>query len=220
MNKIQVVLADDHMLFREGTRRVIEQEPDLEVTGEASNGEEAVRLVSQLRPQVAILDIAMPGVNGIEAAREIKARNPSTAILILTAYDNDQYIYAMLEAGAAGYLLKNVDAEELTSAIRAVHAGEAVLHPAIARKVFGHFATTHSAAAATPPCTLSDREMEILKLAARGMNNQEIARRLFLSRRTVQSHLGNIFSKMNVGSRTEATLQAFNMGWLSTEDIS
>jgi len=222
MSKIKVVLADDHMLFREGTRRVIEQEPDLEVIGEAADGEEAIKLVSELRPHVALLDIAMPKLNGIEAAREIKARNPATALLILTAYDNDQYIYAILEAGAAGYLLKNVGRQQLVSAIRAVHAGESVLHPAIARKVFGRLATTGPKPDPSPgqDFELSNREMEILLLAAKGMNNQEIADRLFLSRRTIQSHLGNIFNKMKVGSRTEATIKAFGKGWLTMDDVS
>jgi len=220
MSKIRVVLADDHVLFREGTRGVIEQDGDLKVVGEAANGEEAVALVNELNPDVVLMDIAMPKVNGIEATRQIKANNPSTAVLILTAYDNDQYIFALLEAGAAGYLMKNVGGERLVGAVRAVHAGEAVLHPGIARKVFDRFAVSDQAPTRpAQPCHLSNREMEILRLAARGMNNQEIADELFVSRRTIQSHLANIFVKMNVGSRTEATMQAFAKGWLTLSDL-
>ena len=221
MNKIKVIIADDHVLFREGTRNLIEQEPDLEVIGEAGDGDEAVELVTKLRPHVALIDIAMPKVTGIEATRQIKARCPATAVLILTAYDDDPYIFALLEAGAAGYLLKNVTGKELANAIRAVHAGEAVLHPVIARKVFNRFATSGQKPKLTAQSgDLSKREMEILRLAAQGMSNQEIAHSLFLSRRTVQSHLANIFRKMNVGSRTEATLQAFVRGWLTSEDLA
>ena len=178
MRKIKVILADDHVLFREGTRSFIEQEGDIEVVGEASDGEEAIELVTELRPHVALMDIAMPKVNGIEATRRIKVRHPATAVLILTAYDNDQYILALLEAGAAGYLLKNVSGNELVSALRAVHAGEAVLHPTIADKVFHRFASTsQEQRVPMQPRDLSEREMEILSLAAKGMNNQDIASR-------------------------------------------
>ena len=221
MEKIKVVLADDHVLFREGTRNLIEQEQDIEVIGEASDGEEAIELVTKLHPDVALVDIAMPKVNGIEATRQMKARYPATAVLILTAYDNDQYIFALLEAGAAGYLLKNVSGKELVNAIRAVYAGEAVLHPAIAHKVFNRLVTSEQKPGSIVQLNdLSEREMEILRLAAKGMTNKDIADKLFLSRRTVQSHLSNIFRKMNVGSRTEATIQAFGRGWLSLEDIA
>ena len=220
MNKIRVIIADDHALFREGTRNLIEQEADLEVVGEASDGEEAVELVTRLQPHVVLMDIAMPRVNGIEATRQIKARHPAVAVLILTAYDNDQYIVALLEAGAAGYLLKNVSGKELVSAIRAVSAGEAVLHPAIARKVLDRLTTSgHEMGGAVSPQDLSEREMEVLKLAATGISNQEIAKRLFLSRRTVQAHLVNIFRKLDVGSRTEAILQALRRGWFSLDDL-
>ena len=177
--------------------------------------------MTKLQPHVALVDIAMPKVNGIEATRQIKAKYPATAILILTAYDNDQYIFALLEAGAAGYLLKNVSGKELVNAIRAVYAGEAVLHPAIANKVLNRLVTSEKKPGSTVQLNdLSEREMEILRLAAKGMNNKDIANKLFLSRRTVQSHFSNIFRKMNVGSRTEATIQAFGRGWLSLEDIS
>ena len=221
MSKIRVIIADDHVLFREGTRNLIEQEPDMEVVGEAGDGEEAVSLVTQLKPDVALIDIAMPNVNGIEATRQIKARCPATASLILTAYDDDQYVFTLLEAGAAGYLLKNVSGRELANAIRAVHDGEAVLHPTIARKVLSRIAESkQKLEPGGQPNDLSEREMEILRLAARGMNNQDIAEHLYLSRRTVQSHLANIFRKMDVGSRTEATIQAFARGWLTLDDIA
>lgn len=221
MSKIKVVIADDHELFREGTRNLINQEQDMEVVGEASNGEEAVGLVTRLRPNVTLMDIAMPGVNGIEATRQIKARQPAVAVLILTAYDNDQYILALLEAGAAGYLLKNVRGSDLVDAIRSVHAGEAVLHPAIARKVLNRFGTSEQKPGGRiQPVELSEREMEILKLASKGMSNRDIAGNLYLSRRTVQAHLGNIFRKMDVGSRTEAVLQALRKGWLGLDDLA
>jgi len=221
MDKITIVLADDHTFFREGTRGVIEKARNMEVVGEAADGKEAVRLINKLHPNVVLMDIAMPKVNGIEATKQIKVISPTTAVLILTAYDNDQYIFALLEAGAAGYLLKNIDGEELVNAIHAVHSGEAILHPTIARKVFDRFtAPKQESDPEVQSYDLSKREMEILRLAARGMNNQEIADELYLSRRTIQSHLTNIFTKMDVGSRTEATIQAFSKGWFTLSDIS
>jgi NarL family two-component system response regulator LiaR len=221
VNEIKVIIADDHALFREGTRTLIEREKDMKVVGEASNGEEAIELVTRLNPQVALVDIAMPIVNGIDTTRQIKAHHPSTAVLILTAYDNDQYIMALLEAGAAGYLLKNVSGKDLVNAIRAVHAGEAILHPTIAQKVFSRLgAAGGERVEPVPLVELSDREMEILRMAARGMSNQEIATQLYLSRRTIQAHLANIFDKMDVGSRTEAVLQALRKGWLKLDDLA
>lgn len=221
MNKIKVIIADDHVLFREGTRNLIEREKDMEIVGEASDGQEAIELVNQLLPHVVLMDIAMPVVNGIEATRIIKTQHPSTAVLILTAYDNDQYIMALLEAGAAGYLLKNVSGSNLVNAIRSVHAGEAVLHPTIAQKVFSRFGgSSQESVEPVQSIELSERETEILKLAAQGLSNQEVADRLFLSRRTIQSHLANIFRKMDVGSRTEAVLQALKRGWLGLDDLA
>ena len=219
MSKIKILLADDHTVVRQGTRELLEREEDLEVVAEAGDGEEAVRLVAREHPDVVIMDISMPKLNGIEATRQIKASLPGTAVLVLTAYDNDQYIFALLEAGAAGYLLKDVHAEELIKAVRAVHAGESVLHPAIARKVINRFAPAASKRAEeSVQESLTEREMQVLKLAAKGMTNQEIAQELTLSVRTVQTHLSNIFGKMQVGSRTEAVLQGLKKGWLVLDD--
>jgi NarL family two-component system response regulator LiaR len=219
MGKIRILLADDHVLVRQGTRELLEQEEDMEVVAEAGDGEEAVQLATRQRPDVAIMDIAMPRLNGIEATRQIKALRPATAVLVLTAYDDDQYVFALLEAGAAGYLLKDVHADELIKAIRAVNAGESVLHPAIARKVINRFAQpTDKRTEESTLDQLTERELEVLKLAAKGMTNREIASELVISVRTVQVHLSNIFSKMGVGSRTEAVLHALRQGWITLED--
>ncbi len=220
MDKIKILLAEDHVIVREGTRELVQREPDMEVVAEADDGEEAVQLAGKLQPDVVIMDIALPKLNGIEATKQIKALYPATAVLILTAYDNDQYIFALLEAGAAGYLLKTVRGHELIDAIRAVSVGESVLHPKIARKVLSRFmplATKPSEERVTE--LLSERELEVLKLAAKGMSNKDIAEQLFLSVRTVQSHLANIFTKLDVGSRTEAILCGLRRGWFTLEDL-
>lgn len=220
MEKIRVLLAEDHVVVREGTRELIEREPDMEVVAEAGDGEEAVELSKRSRPDVVIMDIAMPKVNGIEATKLIKQELPTTAVLILTAYDNEQYIFALLEAGAAGYLLKNVRRSELISAIRAVQRGESVLHPQIARKVVERFRDTRGPVAIEEPGreVLSERELEVLRLAGKGKSNKDIANDLSLSIRTVQAHLGNIFNKLGVGSRTEAVLLALKKGWLTLDE--
>lgn len=219
MDKIRILLADDHVLVRQGTRELLEKEEDMEVVAEAGDGEEAVRLAASRRPDVVIMDISMPKLNGIEATRQIKARHPATAVLVLTAYDDEQYIFALLEAGAAGYLLKDVQASELIKAVRSVHAGESVLHPVVARKVIHRFAQPAGEdTEATASGRLTEREMQVLKLAARGMTNQEIARELVIGVRTVQVHLSNVFNKIGVGSRTEAVVHALREGWITLED--
>jgi DNA-binding NarL/FixJ family response regulator len=216
---IRILLADDHVLVRQGTRELLEREKDLEVIAEAGDGEEAVRLACEYLPDVVLMDIAMPVLNGIDATRRIKSAKPGVSVLVLSAYDDDQYIFALLEAGAAGYLLKNVGADELVRAIRAVAAGEAVLQPSIVRRVIDRFAQPDAPRAGENPLDqLTERELEVLRLAARGLKNQEIADELSLSVRTVQTHLSNIFGKMGVGSRTEAVLEALKRGWLTLQD--
>jgi NarL family two-component system response regulator LiaR len=219
MEKIRVLLAEDHVVVREGTRELIRKEQDMEVVGEAGDGDEAIELATKLQPDVVIMDIAMPRVNGIEATRRIKELYPSTAVLILTAYDNEQYIFALLDAGAAGYLLKNVRRSELIDAVRAVYAGESVLHPVVARKVLERFKGTKGKAGDEGGRdVLSEREMEVLRLASKGISNKDIAAELVVSARTVQAHLGNIFNKLGVGSRTEAVLYALRRGWFTLDE--
>jgi NarL family two-component system response regulator LiaR len=220
MAKIRILLADDHAIVREGTRRVLEEEDDMEVVAEAGDGEEAVKQATRLKPDVAIVDIAMPKLNGIEATKQIKELVPATAVLILTVFDNDRYVFSLLEAGAAGYLLKNVRGSELVEAIRSVYNGESVLHPSIAGKVLRRFMPSAQGASQGVPAVLTDRELEVLILAAKGMSNKDIAEKLYLSVRTVQGHLARIFDKLAVGSRTEAILRGLKEGWFSLEDIS
>jgi NarL family two-component system response regulator LiaR len=220
MDKIKIIIADDHAVVREGTRTLLEREADMQVLGEASDGEEAVRLIEKLKPDVAILDIAMPKLSGIEVTRQIKPRFPSTAILILSAYDNDEYVFTLLEAGAAGYLLKDVHGREIVEAVRSVYNGESVLHPSIARKVIQRaISSTTKSSEEKQEIELSEREIEVLKLAAKGLSNQDIADSLCISIRTVQGHINNLFHKLNVGSRTEAIFQSVKKGLLSFDDL-
>ena len=220
MDKIKVLIADDHAVVREGTRQILEQEPDIDVVAEAADGEEAVKMAGSFRPDVAIIDISMPKVDGIEATRQIKKLYPTMAVLILSAYDDDQFVFSLLEAGAAGYLLKSIRGRELVDAVRQVHAGESVLHPAIARKVLNRFVPSPDKPGKPKSTeTLSDREIEVLRLATRGLSNQNIADELCLSLRTVQAHLGHIFNKLQVSSRTEAVVHALKQGWVTLEDI-
>jgi DNA-binding NarL/FixJ family response regulator len=217
---IKVLVAEDHPITREGIRKLLESEENFTVIGEASDGEEAVQMVNELEPDVVIMDVAMPRLNGIEATRQIKLMRPATAVLILTAYDDDEYIFGLLEAGAAGYLLKTTSGDELTRAIGAVYKGEPVLDPLITRKVINRFRFPNKTPrAARPAEQLSDREVEIIKLAARGMTNKEIASKLHLSRRTVEGNLRSIFNKLGVGSRTEAVLYGLRKGWLTLEEL-
>ena len=221
MKKITILLAENHVVVRESIRRFLEREANFEVVGEAGDGEEAVQMVSQLKPDVIVMDISMPKLNGIEATKQIKALQPSAVVLILTAYDYEQYIFPLLEAGAAGYLLKDVSSRELISAIQTVHKGEAVLHPTVARKVMERLRQTKVEPTGERALDLlTEREITVLKMAARGMSNNDIAQELHLSVRTIESHLGSIFNKLGVGSRTEAVIQAMKKGWFTLEELA
>ena len=215
---IRLLLAEDHVITRKGIRRVLEDEPDISVVGEADDGEQAVKLASETHPDVVIIDIAMPKLNGIDAAKQIKAQLPTTAILVLSAYDDDEYVFGLLEAGAAGYLLKTVSVEDLVRAVRAVFNGEPVLDPAVARKVIARV-TSHERVREPAKEVLTEREMEILKLAAEGLGNKDISSRLNLSRRTVEGTLRTIFDKLGVGSRVEAILFGLRRGWFKLEQL-
>jgi NarL family two-component system response regulator LiaR len=221
LETIRILIADDHAFVREGTRRILEQEPDLEVVAEAGDGEEALKLACDLKPDVALLDVAMPRLDGIEATRRIKAQCPAVAVLVLSAYDDDQFIFGLLEAGAAGYLLKMVRGQEIVDAIRAVYAGESVLHPSVARKVLNRFAGVSSKSREKKSLDLlTEREMEVLRMVTKGLSNKDIADGLCLSVRTVQGHLANIFNKLRVSSRTEAVVHALKEGWVTLDDVS
>lgn len=219
MNDISIIIADDHVVVRKGTRQILEEEPDFKVVGEAVNGEEAVKLVTELKPNVAIVDIAMPVLDGIKATKRIKAINPSTAVLILSVYDNDEFVFALLEAGAAGYLLKDASGQDIINAIRAICRGESVLHPIIARKIMNRFFPVTTVKKETEK-VLGDRELEVLRLASSALSNQEIADKLGLSLHTVEAHMRHIFTKLQVSSRTEAMLYALKQGWISIDNNS
>ena len=218
MERIKVLVADDHPAFREGLCRLLEEEGDLEVVARAADGEEALRLAKELLPDVAIIDVAMPEVNGIEAAKQIKASCPATAILIVSAYRYESYILASLRAGAAGYLLKNAPLRELINAVRFVHAGEAVFDLKATSSILRRL-VADNAEERRRLRRLQHRELEVLRTAAKGMSNKEIAAELVISERTVQTHMVNIFKKMGVSSRIEAVLRALKEGWLSVDDL-
>ncbi len=208
--RIRVVLADDHALVREGTAELLERAGGIEVVGQAADGLEALRLVETLRPDVLVIDLAMPGLDGVEVTRRATALVPSTAVLALTAHEEEPYVLAMLEAGARGYVTKTARGREVVEAVRGTAAGETVLSPGVAARVLQRAV---GAGKATGP-SLTPREMDVLRLAARGLGNKQIAAELGLSARTVQTHLARIFGKLDVGSRTEAVLYGLRAGWV------
>jgi DNA-binding NarL/FixJ family response regulator len=214
---IRVVLADDHAVVRKGIREFLEGEGDIAVVAEAADGEQAVALVAEHEPDVAVLDIQMPNMTGIEATRRIKAEHPDVQVLILTAYDDDPYIFALLQAGASGYILKTADSSELVQAVRTVHRGESALDPAVTQKVVQQLTSGRPLGAQDTIESLTGRETEVLRLVARGLTNRAIGQTLGISDRTVQGHLANIYGKLNVSSRTEAVIQALRQGWITIE---
>lgn len=216
--KIKILIADDHPLLREALRNTFEQNKDIEVVAEACDGNEAIRLCSEHKPDVVVMDIVMPKVSGIEATKEIKNVSPNTRVLILTAYDDDRYIIGLLESGAVGYLLKSAPGRDLVDAVRKVYAGESVLHPAIIAKLLKY--SVQKLSDNTPPKTgeqLSSRELEVLNLTAQGLTNKDIAKQLFVSVRTIKAHMGSIFNKMEVSSRTEAIVKGIREGLITLE---
>lgn len=210
---IRVILADDHAVVRKGIRDFLTDADDIDVIAEATNGEEAIALIEQLRPDVAVLDIQMPKHTGIDVCRHVRAQRWPIGVLILTAYDDGPYVLAVLQAGANGYVLKTADADEIIRAVRDVHDGKSVLDSAIARKLMTQLAGQPDT---TPIESLTPRELDVLKLAARGFTNKAIGAQLSVSDRTVQGHLANIFGKLHVATRTEAVMRAVQLGWITS----
>ena len=220
--RIRIILADDHVMMRQGTAELLRREPDLDVVGEAGDGQEAIELARRLTPDVVVMDVRMPVLSGFEATRRIRESLPGVQVLALTAHDDDEYVFSLLQAGASGYLLKTGPVSELIGAIRQVKKGEFPLDPAIARKVVLRVPARGgvSLASGDAPRTgeeLTARELEVLHLLAQGLSNRAIAETLFVSERTVQTHLTNIFTKMQVSSRLEAVLTAIRRGWLTLD---
>jgi DNA-binding NarL/FixJ family response regulator len=203
MDKVRLLLVDDHTILRDGIRALLENEADLTVVGEAEDGRTAVKLSCQLKPDVVIMDIAMPLLNGLEATRQIKQDCPSTKVLILTMHDNEEYIRHALANGAMGYILKDADSQELLDAVRAVHHGEVILSPAITRLVVENYLRWGDIQGNHSTDGLSPRESEVLQLIAEGYSNKQIAQILCISIKTVQSHRMNLMSKLDLHDRTE-----------------
>jgi DNA-binding NarL/FixJ family response regulator len=207
---IRVLIADDHTVVRDGLAAVLARRPDITVVGEASNGIEAVEKAEQLHPDVILMDLRMPEMDGAEAMRRIRERDPEVRFLVLTTFDNDEYIFEAIQAGAKGYLLKDASREDLFRAVVAVYKGESLIQPAVASRVLDRFVELSQRT--VPGETLSEREIEVLRLMARGAANKEIAAALFISESTVKTHIANIFQKLDVNDRTEAVTTALQKG--------
>jgi len=207
---IRVLLADDHAVVRQGIRQFLEDSGDIIVLAEAADGEEALRLVREHRPDVAVLDIQMPRASGIDVARAIRAERLPVGVLILTAFDDEPYVRAVLQAGANGFVLKTADADDIVEAVRSVHEGKSVLDPAIARRLMTQLARSEDDR--LPIESLTEREVDVLRLTARGYTNKAIGAQLSISDRTVQGHLAKIYGKLHAASRTEAVMRAVTLG--------
>jgi DNA-binding NarL/FixJ family response regulator len=208
---VRVLIADDHPLFREGMRGRLDRVADIAVVGEAASGEEAVELAKELEPHIVLMDIKMPGLNGIEATREILRASPRVGVLMLTMFEDDDSVFAAMRAGAKGYLLKDSGGEGVVNAIRAVTSGEAVFGPRVAERIIGFFSAPRAAPQRAFP-ELTEREEGVLSLVAQGKSNQEIARQLFVSLKTVRNHVSNILVKLQVADRAQAVIRARDAG--------
>lgn len=218
MLPIRVLIADDHRLFRQGLRQICETVGRMQVIGEAENGNEAVELARQLQPDVILMDIQMPALDGVEATRLITEHNPSARVIILTMYKQDQYVFEAIKAGARGYLLKDIDERELVEAVQAVHRGEALINPALAARLLDEFRRLSQAAAGAGDVEpLTPGEMDVLRLVAQGADNKTIAGRLAISEKTVANRLSEIYQKLHVANRTQAALLALRRGWATLE---
>lgn len=218
MAPIRLLIADDHRLFRQGLRQICEAVGGFEVVGEAENGQEAVRLARELKPDVILMDISMPELDGVQATGLITRDNPNAQVIVLTMYRQDRHVFAAIRAGAQGYLLKDVDEQDLFAAIQAVHRGEALIEPGVAARVLDEFrrlSQGRSQVEGIEP--LTQGEMEVLRLVAEGVDNPTIARQLGLSVRTIANRLSTIYGKLHVNSRTEAALFALRHGWASLD---
>jgi two-component system, NarL family, response regulator LiaR len=215
-NPIRILITDDHVVVRRGTQALLATEPEIEVVGEAKNGEEAVAKALQLQPDVILMDLEMPIMDGIEAIRRITASRPEARVLVLTSFATDDKVFPAIKAGALGYLLKDSSPDELIRAIRQVHRGESSLHPTIARKLLQEMSRPSQKPPTEDP--LTDREVEVLKLVAQGRSNQEIADELVISEATVRTHVSNILGKLHLASRTQAALYALKEGLASLDD--
>jgi NarL family two-component system response regulator LiaR len=214
---ITVLIVDDHLLVRQGVRAFLETQSDIRVLGDAGSGDEAIQLASELVPDVVLMDLVMPGMDGVETTRLLRRISPRSQVLVLTSYHQDEHIFPAIRAGALSYLLKDVSPVELAEAVRKAARGEAVLHPRIAARVVRelHGARTE---AFNPFSDLSERELEVLRLIADGMGNGEIAARLVISEKTVKSHVSNILSKLHVADRTQAAVYAWREGVIRREE--
>ena len=212
MNSIRILIADDHALFREGLSALLLSVPDTEVAGEAATGEEAVARAADLQPDVVLMDIQMPGINGIVATRRIVRNSPRIGVIVVTMFEDDDSVFAAMRAGAKGYVLKGADQDEILKVIRSVAAGEAHFGPKIARRLMNFFSAPKPTVPSEAFPELTAREREVLDLIARGRNNQEIARELYLSPKTVRNHISNIFTKLQVADRTQAIIRAREAG--------
>ena len=208
---ITVLLVDDHEMVRRGVRAFLETRPDITVVAEAGSGEEAVKLAAEHAPDVALMDLIMPGMDGVEATRRLTARSPRTSVVMLTSYHDDEHVFPAIQAGALSYILKEVGPDELADAVRKAASGEAVLHPRVAARVVREL---HGARRDEPNVfhDLSDRELEVLKLIAEGLSNAEISGRLFISEKTTKNHVSNILGKLHLADRTQAAVYAWRQG--------
>jgi len=219
VERIRVLLADDHALVRQGISRFLEESGEITVVAEAEDGEGALELVAEHQPDIAIVDIRMPKMSGVDLARRIRAEHPQVKVLVLTAYDDDPYVFALLQAGVDGYILKTADSTQLIQAVHQVMEGEPALDPGVAKRLMQRVAsgrvTLGDDEVVDRP---TDRELEILRLAGKGLTNRTIGQELGISDRTVQGHLARVYEKLHVSTRTEAVLKGVQKGWITVDD--